>query len=275
MRLAVIIFALVAACSAEQNWPAFKLTFGAFNDQPRTIKQAEQMGWIFMSGCGSDMNFVGHRYADPMDPSLVIIFDDAGYIAGVQSFALEEYYDYAVSDPSVNPSYNYGFWFAQPAWITTAYFVDPTIICNGGRSEEEFNTQGSGDRVAIQYGPTPADLINVPLTTSEAGNDALWYDHLCFQAMGDHWLNFNYEPDQDCGTVLPFQILYNNDGNLIGFVWQHMTNLPGDKWEHPDHFAVSHIVDRPPTCVTEMVDYPGLSTMHHYFNSEPWTFACP
>ena len=27
-------------------------------------------------------------------------------------------------------------------------------------------------------------------------------------------------------------------GQINGFVWQHMANLPGDKWEHPDELAI-------------------------------------
>ena len=66
-----------------------------------------------------DGKFLGHRYADPSDPSLVknichicvgtfmsciyvdmqvLIFDDAGYIAGVQSVLLESDVDLAVND---------------------------------------------------------------------------------------------------------------------------------------------------------------------------------
>ena len=66
-----------------------------------------------------DGKFLGHRYADPSDPSLVknichicvgtfmsciyvdmqvLIFDDAGYIAGVQSVLLESDVDLTVND---------------------------------------------------------------------------------------------------------------------------------------------------------------------------------
>ena len=79
---------------------------------------------------------------------------------------------------------------------------------------------------------------------------------------------------QDCSEVFPVQLLYDG-GVLNGFVWQHMANLPGDKWEHPDAMAVSAIIDRPPTCVGDLLEYPGLSTMHHYFYDNPWFTVCP
>ena len=57
------------------------------------------------------------------------------------------------------------------AYYATVYFVDPAIICNGGRTEEEFSVQGTGDRLSLQNGPTSADLIHVPLNESEVASD--------------------------------------------------------------------------------------------------------
>ena len=63
----------------------------------------------------------------------------------------------------------------------------------------------------LQVGPTatPDNLISVPLSKSEAGSDPAWFDHYCFIGMGDHFLQFNYQPDQDCHDVLPLQVKRN------------------------------------------------------------------
>ncbi len=45
-----------------------------------------------------------------------------------------------------------GDWFGQTVILTTVYFVNPDIICNGGRTLEEFNKCGTGDRVWLQLG---------------------------------------------------------------------------------------------------------------------------
>ena len=34
--------------------------------------------------------------------------------------------------------------------------------------------------------------------------------------------------EQDCGKVYPAQLVYE-DNNLKGFVWQHVTDLVGDR----------------------------------------------
>ena len=84
----------------------------------------------------------------------MIIYDDAGYIAGVQSVLLERDIDMSVNDltkqaeqlfskthffgeksyGNMQPAYVQDVWMGEVAWFTTAYFVDPLVICNGGRS---------------------------------------------------------------------------------------------------------------------------------------------
>ena len=60
------------------------------------------------------------------------------------------------------------FVFYSQAYLTTAYFVDPNIICNGGRSQEDFDRDGTGNVLLFQNGPTPEYLEAAPLTAEEA-----------------------------------------------------------------------------------------------------------
>ncbi len=41
----------------------------------------------------------------------------------------------------------------------------------------------------------------------EANSQAEWYDHFCFIGMGDHYMQFNYEPTQ---VNKQFQSSYSN-----------------------------------------------------------------
>ena len=239
-----IIFLGLLALANSAEWPDLKTTFGlnpfagAFHSQPRTASDAESEGWVLMASC--DGTFLGHRYARVSDESLVLIYDDAGYIAGVQSVMLESWTD--PSTPPIHEAYTKTEWMGQAAWMTTAYFVDPAIICNGGRSNADYIAQGTGDRLLVQLGATD-NLVSIPMFQTEADITPGWFDHLCFPGMGDHYLQFDYTPDQDCNSVMPFQILYDG-GVLVGFVWQHFANLPGDMWEHPNALAVLGIIDR-------------------------------
>ena len=48
-----------------------------------------------------------------------------------------------------HPAYQLDSWFSAPAYLTTMYFVDPTIICAGGRAQDQFDSQGTGDRLVV------------------------------------------------------------------------------------------------------------------------------
>ena len=54
------------------------------------------------------------------------------------------------------------------AYLTTAYFVHPRIICDGGRSQADFDRDGTGYALFFQNGPTPEYLYAAPLTAAEA-----------------------------------------------------------------------------------------------------------
>ena len=52
--------------------------------------------------------------------------------------------------------------------MTTAYFVDPYIICTKGRTQSDFDRDGTGYALYFQVGPTPLQIQATPLTENEA-----------------------------------------------------------------------------------------------------------
>ena len=54
-----------------------------------------------------------------------------------------------------------------------------------------------------------------------------WYRHFCFVNMGRHYFNLNYNVEAPCEpNNIPVQLLYSGDV-LNGFVWQHVSAIPG------------------------------------------------
>jgi len=205
---------------------------------------------------------------------MTLLFDAAGMIAGVQSVLLKTALAGSTMPFDKTPVYQEGKFFGEDAWFTTAYFVDPEIICTVGRAGA---AEDAGDRLWVQIGETPENFVKVPLTRAEADSTLVategWFAHYCFPGMGVHYIQFNYQDTQKCEEVLPLQILYS-DGKLVGFVWQHIGLLPGDRWEHPGIGGMAKIVQSPPTCLETAAETPGLSTMHVYFSDYPQLTFC-
>ena len=96
--------------------------------------------------------------------------DVNGFIAGMQ-VAIHE--DLAVDDWfnfDSNPYVNKDDILGDAHYLATAYFVEPSIICNGGRSQADFDAQGSGTQLSFQAGPEPTEnyLTVAPMEKSEA-----------------------------------------------------------------------------------------------------------
>lgn len=179
LKTATILLALAAAASA-QTWPHLRLHFpvGLTDDsyipQPLTAAEAEEAGWVRLSGCGEVAAFEGERWAQ--DPSsddgddVVLLFDVNGYLAGAQTAVTEAdaegdaYFPFSTSRYYVEAEHPSG---SGPAYYNTVYFVPVDIICTVGRTQEEFEQQGAGSTVLIQSGPDPYSVMQIPLTDQD------------------------------------------------------------------------------------------------------------
>ena len=74
----------------------------------------------------------GIRFAPIKDngPDMVLIYDVNGFIAGMNSVVLKKYMT-ADWIPSDSKWYRHDIIFGEEAYLTTAYFVDPSLICKG------------------------------------------------------------------------------------------------------------------------------------------------
>ena len=79
------------------------------------------------------------------DKDMVILLDGNGFIAGVQTVVMKDLASDDVYNFTNSPYYVPGYWNGEEAYFVTAYFVNTSIICNGGRTEEEFQGCNSID----------------------------------------------------------------------------------------------------------------------------------
>ena len=253
-----------------QAWPGLRTTFRwappaplapgglAFQQQPRTQAEAERQGWRSLAGfvnervpwfnprCPEGEKFYGQRFGHPKDPTIAVIYDSAGYIVGLQSVLLVKDVDLALNPIDSHDTYVKDMFFEEPAWFTTMYLVDPNTICSRDRSRAEWNREGTGNQLtllSIDKGGL-MKFIELPLTKAEAIGDPGWFEHACFPGMGRHFFQFDHSPEQPCNTSQPLQLLYAEGGlgELLGFVWMHLTRLPQARWEKPDSRALASFV---------------------------------
>ena len=79
-------------------------------------------------------SFPGDRFVrSEADRDMVILLDGNGFVAGMQTVVMKEKVTDEFIQFSSNPYYVLDDWFGEEAYFTTAYFVDTSIICNGGR----------------------------------------------------------------------------------------------------------------------------------------------
>ena len=139
----VVAILAIASIKADQSWYSFRTTFklpipGDY--QPWLQSEAEERGWIKVSeDCSEGASFPGFRYAPPGDnPEMVVIYDVNGFIAGMHSIVAKKF-DLGSFNFAGSKWYRSDNVLGEDAYLTTAYFVDPAIICQGGRDQAAFD----------------------------------------------------------------------------------------------------------------------------------------
>ncbi|XP_013401824.1 uncharacterized protein LOC106167568 [Lingula anatina] len=142
-------------------------------------------------------------------------------------------------------------------------------ICSTGRTEAEFNQQGTGTGLYIQTGPNPAsDYITIPLKESEV-QGTKWTLGKCFYGMGVHYW-YNLSEDMSCNDFAPIFLLYNK-GKLNAFGWAFQGNYPSTRYEHPSQNTFGLFMKAVPKCLKTVGT---ISTLHIYLTRTPALNFC-
>jgi len=133
-----------------------RVTFGVnpfskwdFDSLPRNTNE-DMQGFVFKDDQCSGGKFAGKRYWYQNDTSALILVDVNGYVAGFQTSVPKS--TGWVPSPVMLGTYIIE---EDDAFTLTVYFVDPSIICNGGRTADQYASQGTGTDLYIQNGPDP------------------------------------------------------------------------------------------------------------------------
>ncbi|KAL5022526.1 hypothetical protein ScPMuIL_001681 [Solemya velum] len=253
------------------DWNGLKVTWGLspfgsnFVRMPRTVRQAGQMGFRRISHCTENPRFRGNRYMKDNDTAVILLFDKNGYIAGIQAGIPNNLPD-NYPPPTMKPP----FLEDGHQLAITAYFVDPATICTLGRTQDEFNSEGTGTNLYLQNGTDPErDSILIPRRQQDIGSTR-WVEGRCFFTMGKHYW-YDVTVDMNCNYGFPGFLMYNG-GELNGFGWAFQTGLlTSPRYEHPDSSVLGRFITPVPTCLRRT---PGFSTLHIYMTNSPRTNFC-
>ncbi|KAK3609730.1 hypothetical protein CHS0354_011422 [Potamilus streckersoni] len=276
--LLTALFPLTAKCFffQEPNWNNLRVTWGKnplshtnFASMPRTEENAIQKGFVMKSNCNASRNFAGKRYWKDNDPSVMLLYDVNGYIAGIQIGITKDMKTGSGENYPFERQVNAPFVDDGDFYVITAYFIDPAIVCTIGRTQSEFSSQGTGEYLRIQNGTHPTDVITVPTRENEVENTG-WTQGKCFPSMGVHYWN-NLHVDMPCNELFPVFLLYNK-GNLNAFGWALQTNVPGtQRLEHPPPSSYSLFMKTVPSCLYRQGT---LTTLHMYLTTNYFLNLC-
>ena len=266
MLFKIIVLAfLTMVCSRKllpPRWNGLKIRYNIFKNMPRTENEAVAEGFKMSSDCEDNPKFKGKQYLKDNDTMAILLFDKNGYIAGIQT-----------GIPKGLPN-NYPRPDLQPMFIddgelykVTAYFVDPLLICNKGRSRQQFRLQGTGTDLFIQNGNNPEqDLIEIAQEESQS----TWRKGKCKRKMGYHYF-LNVTPEMSCDEFAPIYLIYL-EGNLKGFImsFNAVLNSTIVPFENPSPSALGAMLDTTPSCMNEI----QRSTLHVYLEDKPEAYTC-
>ncbi|GFR79248.1 hypothetical protein ElyMa_005868900 [Elysia marginata] len=259
--------------NSEPEWDDLRVTWGPnvltkYKPQPRTQQDAVNHGFRLVGSttCDGTGVYNGFAYVKDNDYSVTLLYDKNGYIAGIQHGITKEQAEKAgYPSKKLQPPFVY----TDGRLVLTAYFTDPSKICTEGRTQAQFNTEGTGTNLWIQTGNTPSQVTLIPRQQS-ALSTTKWVDGKCFITMGEHYW-YNIKPDMDCDTFFPVFLLYNG-GKLNAFGWAFLADLESPNYEHPSISVLGAFIQQVPTCISK-ITHP-ISTMHIYLTSTPLLDAC-
>jgi len=273
MNSAAFALLLIGGIAYGQSpeWTSLKVTYSfdptspwGFAEMPLDLN-GDLGGFHFRDDqCKVGKSFLGQRYWYKDDPSISLLFDTKGIIAGMQtSIAKSDF-----TPPAVQT--NRQFLDDGDYWTITAYFVDPNIICGQGRTPEDLKKEGTGTGLWLQNGPDPIkDSVLIPMNEADLKNTA-WTPGKCFKTQGMHYW-YNVTETMSCDNFLPNCLMYNG-GRLNVFCFAPSTVLSSPRFEHPTAEHASGFIDPVQDCFFDP-DY-NLSTIHVYFINDHNTAQC-
>ncbi|GIY14903.1 uncharacterized protein CEXT_668301 [Caerostris extrusa] len=272
----VVLVNNVFFVQSEPTWQNIRVTWGlnlfssrVFAKLPKTESKARSEGFVRLAGECNGGKFLGHRYMKGLDTAAVLIYDVNGYFAGIQHGIPKNDVEKVNTTFSFEKSSAYQLDKVlgdEEIYFLTTYLVDPNIICNGGRTKDQYEEQGIGTGLHVQNGTNPIrDSVEVPLYEKDM-EGTHWVKGGCFRTMGVHYWYGAHE-NMSCSDFFPLTAIYNR-GKLTSFAFASFGNYEfSRRFEHPSSTALTMktaLTPVPKCLYDESTDQGGgFGSMHH------------
>ncbi|XP_075991263.1 uncharacterized protein LOC142986612 [Anticarsia gemmatalis] len=261
-------------------------TYGstAFMEMPQNITAASEKGWQEVSKPELPRGYDKLVLWCPVqDYTLCMLYDDTGYIAGLQiAFDTSKFvgaiYNWTVS--------GFTTWSVTDDDVTTEYQTihQYYISTESLAKDADVRMATRNDSLLLQDGQLFLEgfygaIYNVSTNIQDL-NDSAFVKQGCIPAMGNHYY-YNISSSLVCAadTVFSwFPLVADDQLTGVGFT------LPGkytigdgylDPFEKPSNLAIIQIsVPDAPECMQAYADDPGVFTMHTYFIDDGPLITC-
>ncbi|XP_075983108.1 uncharacterized protein LOC142981233 isoform X2 [Anticarsia gemmatalis] len=255
----------------------------SFMEMPQSTSAAEGRGWeVVMKPTLPSGYDVLVLMCPENDYTLCMLYDDTGYIAGLQiAFDSSKYSSYYDID-----SQGFTEWVIdvngknKKFYTTQQYYISPETL----NTETASRIASRDSKRLLQDGNIfvtgfNGDLYNISTRVKDFTKNSIYTKQACIPWMGIHYY-YNMSSSLPCqaDTMFPwFPLVYSNQLIGVGFVvFGKYTVDSGSRnyFENPGRLAAQLIVPRGPDCLYKLADSPGLVTMHTYFIKNPQLITC-
>ncbi|XP_065341845.1 uncharacterized protein LOC135940738 isoform X2 [Cloeon dipterum] len=279
MKLLVVLCAVLAVTSAAGIHDALvaKWSPTVADDSLYSIPTTkggldnDAISWVQVPGDAGDP-FTIHCEND--NERYCVLFDLNGFIAGEQYSIPDEDIASVSGNYSyeIVPSFRRTTIFGRNVWTGTAFFVNPTVLDNGGRTDL---SEGTIVELWVQKGDSYKNAVQIPLDRFDLEANTNYLLCNCVPGMGIHYYTEMY-PTGSCDKFDPWFLMYTGD-TFVGLGFQSFGKpvvRPNIRHysENIPRAAINYVVPDAPQCFLDLFDFDGAISLHTFFVSQPLSF---
>ncbi|KAJ8716510.1 hypothetical protein PYW07_003137 [Mythimna separata] len=292
-RLLTLLSTLVVSTLGLYYAPGLKVRFDfacvgigtkAFIELPQNTTVAAASGWVQKTRPDSPVGFETlELWCPSTDYTVCLLFDDTGYVAGMQIAFDEELVSNAEYDWTVQGYTNWTTTMndtTENYFTVQQYYVSKETLAKAATCKAARDSSLLLQEDSLWVSGINGELFEISTKASDiTGGNSLFTKQQCIPRMGYHYY-YNMTTSSECidKLMFPWFPLIDHD-QLIGIGFnlfgQYTPNTGSTNWfEYSGETAVRYTIPNGPDCLYEIAGRVGQVTMHTYFIESPYNVVC-